>query len=65
MSALTVEHKEMQVKLRLLPAEQLHPHEETNPRFLKELTEQIRSDGIVKHPLIVEDKNFKIGRAHV
>lgn len=50
----------MQVKLRLLPTEQLHPHEETIPRYLKELTEQISSDTVVKHPLIVEDKTFII-----
>ncbi len=50
----------MQVKLRLLPAEQLHPHEETIPRYLKELTEQINTDTVVKHPLIVEDKGFTI-----
>jgi len=55
-----VEHKEMQVKLRLLPTEQLHAHEETIPRYLKELTEQISSDTVVKHPLIVEDKTFII-----
>lgn len=50
----------MQVKLRLLPAEQLHPHEETIPRKLKELTDQIASDTLVKHPLIVEDRDFII-----
>ncbi len=50
----------MQIKLRLLPAEQLHPHEETKPDFLRELTDRIRSDGIIQHPLIVEDKHFTI-----
>jgi L-serine kinase (ADP) len=50
----------MQVKLRLLPAEQLHAHEETIPPYLKQLTEQISSDTVVKHPLIVEDKTFII-----
>lgn len=50
----------MQVKLRLLPAEQLHAHEETIPHYLKELTERITQDTVVKHPLIVEDKNFII-----
>jgi L-serine kinase (ADP) len=50
----------MQVKLRLLPTEQLHAHEETIPQYLKQLTEQISSDTVVKHPLIVEDKTFII-----
>ena len=50
----------MQVKLRLLPTEQLHAHEETIPRNLKELIEEITTDTVVKHPLIVEDKHFAI-----
>ncbi len=59
-SHLLVEHREMQVKLRLLPAAQLHAHEETVPKYLKELTERIISDTVVKHPLIVDEKNFVI-----
>jgi hypothetical protein len=46
-------------KLTFIKIDELKEHEEINPSHLKELMEEIKSDGILKNPIVV-DKNTKV-----
>jgi ParB-like chromosome segregation protein Spo0J len=45
--------------MALMKINELKEHEEINPFHLKEFMEKIKSDGILKKPIVV-DKNTKI-----
>ncbi|MEM3580741.1 MAG: pyridoxal-phosphate dependent enzyme [Candidatus Bathyarchaeia archaeon] len=47
-------------EIHLIKLEELHEHEETDPKHLKELTQQIAADKILKHPIIVDEKTNTI-----
>ncbi|MGI0149389.1 MAG: ParB N-terminal domain-containing protein, partial [Thermoplasmata archaeon] len=42
----------------------LHGHEQIRPALLRELTEQIRRDGVLKSPVLVADRVFVILDGH-
>jgi len=48
------------VEIHLIRLEELHEHEETDPTHLKELTQQIATDKILKHPVVVDEKTNTI-----
>ncbi len=43
-------------EIHLTELEKLREHEETDPEHLKELTQQIAADKILKHPIVVDEK---------
>ncbi len=43
-------------EIHLIKLAELHEHEETDPAHLKELTQQIAADKILKHPIVVDEK---------
>jgi hypothetical protein len=58
--AFTIIHPKIKLEIRLERIENLHVSEETLPEILKKLTEQIRSDGYFKHPVIVDSKTLVV-----
>lgn len=48
------------LEIHLIRLEELHEHEETDPTHLKELTQQIATDKILKHPIVVDEKTNTI-----
>ena len=51
---LNVSTKNLQT--HLVELEQLHPHEDVDPNHLKELTQQIASDGVLKYAIVADCK---------
>ncbi|MEM2954331.1 MAG: ParB N-terminal domain-containing protein, partial [Candidatus Bathyarchaeia archaeon] len=47
-------------EIHLTELEKLREHEETDPEHLKELTQQIATDKILKHPIVVDEKTNTI-----
>ncbi|MEM3153593.1 MAG: pyridoxal-phosphate dependent enzyme [Candidatus Bathyarchaeia archaeon] len=47
-------------EIHLAELEKLREHEETDPEHLKELTQQIATDKILKHPIVVDEKTNTI-----
>jgi cysteine synthase/O-phosphoserine sulfhydrylase/cystathionine beta-synthase len=47
-------------EIHLIELERLREHEETDPEHLKELTQQITADKILKHPIVVDEKTNTI-----
>lgn len=51
-------------RFALIEIRRLHAHEQTGPALLRELTEQIRRDGVLKIPVLVADRDFVILDGH-
>lgn len=49
-----------QFKIVLLPIEQLKPHEKGSPLYLELLKQEIAKDGILKYPIIADEKSLVI-----
>ncbi|MEM1539942.1 MAG: pyridoxal-phosphate dependent enzyme [Candidatus Bathyarchaeia archaeon] len=47
-------------EIHLVKLEELHEHEETDPAHLKELTQQIAADKVLKCPIVVDEKTNTI-----
>jgi len=47
-------------EVHLTELEKLREHEETDPEHLKELTQQIAADKVLKHPIVVDEKTSVI-----
>jgi len=58
-SILTLEEP-IRLRVALVDIERLHHHEEVVPGLLEELVEQIRRDGLLKHPIIIDEASFVI-----
>lgn len=54
----------MTVKIETIKLTELRPHEEIEPVRLKELTEEIRSDKILKKPIVVDRETMIILDGH-
>lgn len=52
------------VRYALVDIERLRPHEETRPALLEELAAEIRSDGVLKRPVLVESSQYVILDGH-
>ncbi|MEM1551774.1 MAG: ParB N-terminal domain-containing protein [Candidatus Bathyarchaeia archaeon] len=52
--------KNEQFKIVLLPIEQLKPHEKGSPLYLELLKQEILKDGVLKHPIIADEKTLVI-----
>lgn len=50
----------MQFKIVLLPIEQLKPHEKGSPLYLELLKQEILKDGVLKYPIIADEKTLVI-----
>jgi hypothetical protein len=50
----------MNLYITILDIDSLHLHEEVIPELLNRLTETIRNDGILKHPIIVDKKTLVV-----
>lgn len=48
----------MKYEFAILPIEQIKEHEEINEDYLKELAAQIKKDGEVRLPILVEKKHY-------
>jgi len=51
-------------RFALIEIRRLHGHEQIRPALLRELTEQIRRDGMLKIPVLVADRDFVILDGH-
>jgi len=51
-------------RFALIEISRLRGHEQTRPTLLRELTEQIRRDGVLKRPILVADRDFVILDGH-
>ena len=58
--AFSIHHPSIKLEIKLEEIEKLHIHEEVIPDILRSLTEEIRADGYVKHPLIVDSKTLVV-----
>jgi len=55
-----IHHPSIRLEIKLEEVEKLHIHEEVIPDILRKLTEEIRADGYVKHPVIVDSKTLVV-----
>jgi len=55
-----IRHPSIRLEIKLEEVEKLHIHEEVIPDILRKLTEEIRADGYVKHPVIVDSKTLVV-----
>jgi len=55
-----IRHPSVRLEIKLEEVEKLHIHEEVIPDILRKLTEEIRADGYVKHPVIVDSKTLVV-----
>jgi len=58
--AFSISHPSIRLEIKLEEIEKLHIHEEVIPDILRSLTEEIRADGYVKHPVIVDLKTLVV-----
>jgi len=58
--AFPIIHPKIRLKIRLEEVEKLYIHEEVLPDALRKLVEQIRADGYLKHPVIVDSKTLVV-----
>src|SRR2546427_11202014 len=52
------------VRFEVLEIGRLHGHERVRPALLEELTDQIRTDGYLRRPILVADVDFVILDGH-
>ena len=55
-----IHHPSIRLEIKLEEVEKLHIHEEVIPDILHKLTEEIRADGYLKHPVIVDSKTLVV-----
>jgi len=55
-----ISHPNIRLELKLEEVEKLHIHEEVIPDILHKLTEEVRADGYIKHPVIVDSKTLVV-----
>ncbi|MGQ9459939.1 MAG: ParB N-terminal domain-containing protein [Candidatus Bathyarchaeaceae archaeon] len=55
-----IHHPSVRLEIKLEEVEKLHIHEEVISDILRKLTEEIRADGYVKHPVIVDSKTLVV-----
>jgi hypothetical protein len=58
--AFSILHPSIRLEIRLEEIDKLHIHEEVIPDILRRLTEEIRAEGHLKHPLIVDLKTLVV-----
>ena len=56
----SIHHPSIRLEIKLEEVEKLHIHEEVIPDILRKLTEEIRADGYLKHPVIVDLKTLVV-----
>lgn len=54
----------MQVRYELVDAARLKSHEEIRPELLEKLVQEIKTDGYLRKPVLVEDRYFVILDGH-
>ncbi len=54
-TCFTIAHHDFVLDICLFDLNGLHRHEEVQPSLLEDLTRQIEADGVLKHPIIVDD----------
>ena len=59
-SSILALERPIKLKIGLMDIERLYHHEEVVPSILKTLTEQIRRDGFLKHPIIVDEATLVV-----
>ena len=59
-SSILALEKPIRLRIALVDIELLHHHEEVVPGLLRALTEQIRRDGFLKHPIIVDEASLVV-----
>lgn len=55
-----IHHPGIRLEIKLEEVEKLHIHEEVIPEILRKLTEEIKADGYLKHPVIVDSKTLVV-----
>jgi hypothetical protein len=55
-----IHHPSVRLEIKLEEVEKLYIHEEVIPEILRKLTEEIRADGYIKHPVIVDSKTLVV-----
>lgn len=58
--AYVIKDKRLELDIAVLNVDSLHLHEETIPDLLVHLTQSIESDGLVKHPIIVDRESLVV-----
>jgi len=58
--AYVVKNERLNLDVAILDIDSLHFHEETIPELLKQLTQSIKADGYVKHPIIVDKESLVV-----
>jgi len=58
--AFLIHHPSIRLEIKLEEVEKLHIHEEVIPDLLRKLTEEIRADGYLRHPVIVDLKTLVV-----
>jgi len=58
--AFSILHPSIRLEIKLEEVEKLHIHEEVIPDILSKLTEEIKADGYIKHPVIVDSKTLVV-----
>jgi len=59
-SSILALDKPIRLRVILIDIERLRHHEEVVPGLLRELTEQIRRDGFLKHPIIIDEASLVV-----
>lgn len=53
-------HEKLDLYIKIMDIESLHLHEETIAKLLDELVEEIQRDGLIKHPVIVDQNSYVV-----
>ncbi|MEM2793483.1 MAG: ParB N-terminal domain-containing protein [Candidatus Methanomethylicia archaeon] len=60
MSGYLIDHPLVKLRIKIEKVEKLHIHEEIIPELLSKLILEIRRDGVVKHPVIVDENSLVV-----
>jgi len=56
----TIYHEKLVLHLKIVDIDSLFLHEEIIPETLEQLVKSIKEDGVIRHPVIVDEKSFVV-----
>lgn len=59
-NSYVIRHQKLNLEISILPIDKLYLHEEIIPEMLKQLSNEIIMDGMIKHPVIVDKNSFVV-----
>ncbi|MEM3507163.1 MAG: ParB N-terminal domain-containing protein [Candidatus Bathyarchaeia archaeon] len=59
-SSYRIKHQKLDLEISIVPISKLYLHEEIIPEMLKQLSNEIIADGVIRHPVIVDKNSFVV-----